>query len=188
MEWKAQLVQRLKKYKNNCQVIKQINSNKSRKFQMYHNILNVITIISSVFLTSIGFMDKKIISNYLYPAIENTAQQSPDLSKIDMLFNLAVLSVLILSIINLIYRFQEKSFEHYRAVTILSGLTRDIDDLIYYQNYTKEQADVLLAEIRNKYKSILDLLPQHTDSEFLKAKRDIIKKEKEADKIESDNK
>jgi hypothetical protein len=181
MAWKEQFTSRLTKYKNDCKVIKQINSNKSRKYEGYHNFLNVVTIISSVLLTSLAFVDKKLINQLFF-------QNTTDTTIIDFAFNITVLVVLLLSIINLIYRFQEKSFEHYRAVIILSGLTRDIDDLINYESYNKEQADLLLTEIRNKYKSILDLLPQNTDKEFLEAKKDIVTKEKEVKKIETETK
>ncbi len=178
MEWKEQFLQQIKRYKKSCKVIKQINSNKAKFYQDWSNRMNVITISSSVFLTAIAFMDKKLINQIFFNSC------SGDTRVFDFIFNIAVLLVLLLSIINLIYRFQDKSYEHYRAVIILSALSRDIDDLENFDNYDQEKAGMLLSEVRNKYKSILDLLPQNTDDEFIQAKADIADKEKRENKIE----
>jgi hypothetical protein len=97
--------------------------------------------------------------------------------KIGVYFNIAVLIVLAFTVVHLIFRPLERAFEHNRSVIVLSGFIRDLDDYIQPDRFSQSEINLLLPQINARYKVILDLMPKHSDKNFLKAKANLQKKE-----------
>lgn len=168
----------LKNYKKSCLYMKQINSNKANRYSRYNNILTYTTLIFTVILSAIAFIDKKMIVS-LFKS-NNYCSSATDIVQADII-NLCLsglaLFVLILTLINLLYRFQERSSIYFQTVTTLASISRDIEAILNI----KEEDDVKFLDafniIKAKYNITMDYLPQHTDKEFIKAKYDIKLKE-----------
>ena len=114
----------INKYIKTCNYIKQINSDKARRYKRYYNILMISTLISTIILAAIGFGDINTFSGLL--------QLDPNIY--NFLFNISGLIVLILSILNLLFRFQEKSIAHYNVVTKLASLIREMESILLYND------------------------------------------------------
>lgn len=168
----------LKNYKKSCLYMKQINSNKANRYSKYNNILTYTTLIFTVILSAIAFIDKKMIVS-LFKS-NNDCSFATDIVQADII-NLCLsglaLFVLILTLINLLYRFQERSSIYFQTVTTLASISRDIEAILNI----KEEDDGKFLDafniIKAKYNITMDYLPQHTDKEFIKAKYDIKLKE-----------
>lgn len=168
----------LKNYKKSCLYMKQINSNKANRYSKYNNILTYTTLIFTVILSAIAFIDKKMIVS-LFKS-NHDCSFATDIVQADII-NLYLsglaLFVLILTLINLLYRFQERSSIYFQTVTTLASISRDIEAILNI----KEENDVKFLDafniIKAKYNITMDYLPQHTDKEFIKAKYDIKLKE-----------
>lgn len=158
--------------------MKQINSNKANRYSKYNNILTYTTLIFTVILSAIAFIDKKMIVS-LFKS-NNDCSFATDIVQADII-NLCLsglaLFVLILTLINLLYRFQERSSIYFQTVTTLASISRDIEAILNI----KEEDDGKFLDafniIKAKYNITMDYLPQHTDKEFIKAKYDIKLKE-----------
>ena len=171
-------IERLGIYKENCSILKQINSNKAYRYNFYHQFLSISTIIATTFLTAIGFMDRKIITTIFFSSGNKLIN-----AQIELVFNFAVLIVLILTILSMTFKFQEKSSDYNRAVILLASLIRDIDDIIEVKGDDKESLKVSFNILKAKYDNIVDLLPQHSDKSYIKATKDLYKKERNIDEL-----
>lgn len=170
----------LKDYRSSCEYLKQICSNKANKYYRYNNYLTRGTLIATIVLSAVAFASKKTIIKICFFDADfiNDANKMQEITLIyDFIFNMIVVLILILSVINLICRFQEKSTDYFHTVTTLSSMIRDIDNLLKIELNT----DQFIADfniIKIKYNTILDYLPSHTDNDFIKAKYNIkVKKE-----------
>src|SRR5687768_9843321 len=105
---------RLDSYREKCDVLKQIHSNRSLVNKTWYAVVNIIIIISSIVVTSFGFLGADKLSKFFTGNTDNGV--------FDMVWNIIVLILLIISVVNISIRFQERYFDHYRAVIVLSGL------------------------------------------------------------------
>ena len=169
-------LKQLKDYKEKCNVLKQINSNKMSLYTDLDTTLNILTIVASIILTVVGFSNKGfIISNFFHA---NDIKAS--MEKFDFFYNLIVLLFLIVSILNLLFRFQDKSFLHNRAIISLSALIREINLLkMKAENNEGNNLNEQLTILITKYGYIVDSLPIHSDAAYIKAKKDLYEKEKQ---------
>ncbi|KAA6337232.1 hypothetical protein EZS27_014672 [termite gut metagenome] len=169
---KSAYIKVLKSHKTTCVYLKQINSNKANKYMKYNNRLTYITLIFAVILSAIAFIDKNFIID-LFSLNKYIVNNSNQIKIIDLCFNGLALLVLILTLINLLCRFQEKSSIYFHTVITLSSMIGDINLLL---NIEIEDDEVKFLEKFNlvvaKYNGMSDYLPQHTDNDFLKAKYD----------------
>lgn len=171
-------------YKEKCGILKQVNSNKKDFYDTCTTWFNVSTIIASLILTTVGFINKDI----LYELFMNGTNKEKSLKFFDFTFNCIVLIVLILSILNLIYRFQDKSFEHNRSIILLSNMLRDIQEtksLIYLPSTTYDSMQEKISQISFRYSNIIDSIPLHSDDDFFKAKEDYYKKKRKSKEIDT---
>lgn len=183
-EWQIQFTEILKKYRHTCKIIKQINSDKADRQSIIHLILTSGTILASVLITAIGFMDKRNIIEFVNPEIRLSngayalyAPTPHDMLFFEVMYNLVVLFILAFSITMLIFRPLEKAFEHNRSVIVLSSFMRDLDNYINYNRNTEDEIKLLLPEISSRYNTILCFMPKHSDRNFRKAKLHLLKKE-----------
>lgn len=169
----------LNDYLSSCTYLKQICSNKANKYYRYNNYLTRGTLIATIILSAVAFANKRTIinictNNSLFNDVNNTQEIT---EAVDFFFNTIVLLILILSIINLICKFQEKSTEYFRTVTTLSSLIREINSLLKIED-DQDEFIKKFNIIKIKYDTIMDYLPSHTDNDFIKAKYNIeVKKE-----------
>lgn len=170
----------LNDYRLNCEYLKQICSDKANKYYRYNNYLTRITLIASIILSAIAFVNKDTVIEYFFIAGEHSDNECITTQYTfiyDFIYNSIVVLVLVLSVINLICRFQERSTEYFHTVTTLSSIIREIDKLSLIEADTSK----FILEFENiqlKYNTILDYLPPHTDNDFIKAKYKLkVKKE-----------
>jgi len=169
----------LDNYKEKCSIIKQIHSNKKLVYDNCTTWFNIITIIASLLLTIVGFINKDL----LYELFMKSGDKETSLKFFDFAFNSAVLFVLIISILNLIFRFQDKAFEHNKAIILFSNILRDISEIkVSINSLDQNKLNERISQISFRYSNILDLIPSHSDKDFYKAKDDYYKK-----KIKSKN-
>ena len=86
---------------------------------------------------------------------------------------------------NLVYRFGAKSMEHNRAIVVLTGYIRDLEDMIKLQNFDDAQGVELVDAMRERYKMITETLPPSTDKEFYRSKMDLMFKNTKSKNIEN---
>lgn len=185
---RQEIVDSLREYNQKCKILKQINSNKSYLCRRNHATLTLVTIVASVLLTSFGFIDKNRIVDLIKPKLilnenlksEKTAQEITRIvdtrekikAKLNIVTDFFVLAILTLTIVGLIYRWQERAVEHNNAVKILAALDNDIDDLVNFSQNTDAELFHSYQIIRGRYQSIADFLPPNSDEEFLAARND----------------
>lgn len=173
----------LNSYKEKCSILKQVHSNKKGTYDAWTTFFNVSTIIASLILTTVGFINKDV----LYELFMSGTNKDKSLKFFDFAFNSAVLIVLILSILNLIYRVQDKSFEHNRSVILLSNMLRDIQEtksLAFLPSTSYSNIQEKISQLSFRYSNIIDTIPLHSDKDFLKAKEDYYKKKKKSKEID----
>lgn len=170
----------LNEYQTCCEYIKQINSNKAYRYYKYNNFITISTIIITIVLSAIAFADKASLINILQLDSNNTTEYV--IPKVEFVLNILVLITLILTVLNLIFRFHEKSMEYFNSVRLLSSFIKKIerfkltfvekDELIDDEH--KEREFILeFNNIESEYEIIMNSIPMHTDNEFLKAKYNI---------------
>lgn len=137
---------------------------------------------TSVTTDSIGFSGAKPITNFHKIPTATTGSNSAKL-----VMDLMTLSILVISILGLILRFDQKANKHNNAVTRLTEFISQVE--FTYLGGTNPnptsfaQADVgLYAE---KYKSIINSLPPTKDSDYIDALKTIKRKKKIKAFIES---
>ncbi len=164
---------RLREYKSSCEYLKQICSNKANKYNRYNKIITLTTLIATIVLSAIAFANKETVIKFCYLVINadcDNMQNIQDIAPIyDFIYNIIVVLILIMSVINNVCKFQEKAADYFHNVTTLSSMIRNIDSLL---NIEKKDDDFIkeFNVIRIKYDTMLDYLPSHTDDDFIKAK------------------
>ena len=173
---RERFVERLEAYRRLAEILRQIHSNKAFTNKRRDDAQNMVTVVVAAFLTFVGFMGTARLHD-LFALVVNIPA-----ILIESVFNTLVFCVLAVVILNLIFRFNEKAAAHNRAIVILTGFIRDLDDLLKMKTFKDDDIEHLLHEIRERYKSITEILPPSTDDDFLKSKQDYIaKKQKSAD-------
>jgi uncharacterized protein len=168
---------RLSDYRNKLRVLRQIMSNKARRFSRINAAANVLRVVVSSLLTFMGFAG---ISR-LYGWINQFAAVQQ--STIEILFTMVVFSLFVLVISHLVFRFGPRQFEAERAVVMLTQLANEVDDMLaaveHGHNVTKIDIDL----IRSKYDTLTQVIPANSDDEFLRAKKDYRQKEQQKTQV-----
>ncbi|AFA49868.1 nucleotidyltransferase family protein [Acetobacterium woodii] len=174
--------ERLQNYKHKCNVLKQIQSNKALFNRRLNNIQNFITVFVSAFITFIGFSGVDKIKEYIELVF---VDRLVDINNIQMIYNILVFVLFLVVIFHLVFQFNSKQTDAEKAVSLLSSLINEIDDLL---GNTRIQSNNNLVEtIRYKYVTITQIIPSNTDREFLKAKKSLDRKVKDVKIIERQN-
>ncbi|WP_312788924.1 SLATT domain-containing protein [Sphingobacterium sp.] len=166
-----------------CKYLKQINSNKAKRNSIYNNWLTIITLIFTVILTALAFIDKKVFTTF-FTEEGNNSDKIKEI--IELCFNGTSLVILILTLINLLYGFQQRSSNYFNSVITLSSVIREIENLIRSIKNNESDFHEKFRIIETKYNVILEYLPQHSDKDFLKAKYDLKVKDKLSEKIKNE--
>ena len=179
MPSREMIVERLVEYNRISKILRQIDSNKSFKFKRLDERLSVLFIVITALLTFLGFTGIEKIHG-LIPAIAPVS-----LVHLAFAFNSLIFLILLLVILNLVYRFGAKSMGHNRAIVVLTGYIRDLEDMIKLQNFYDAQGVELVDAMRERYKMITETLPPSTDKEFYRSKMDLMFKNTKSKNIEN---
>jgi hypothetical protein len=88
---------------------------------------------------------------------------------------LILLLLLLVIVAELAWRRGDRAHEHQRAIVVLTGFIRDLEDRLHQP---VEPTDIGLARrFAERYALIIEILPAHTDADYLDAKRATAKKE-----------
>lgn len=163
---------RIEDYLRKTLILKQIMSNKARRFRRINAWQNFATVAVSSLLLFFGFSGMEKVTMYvswLYP----TTKQATELG-----FNLLVFLLFVIGVLHLVFRFPEKQSQAERAVASLAALGNEILDTITSRgNLVISDDQARIGLVRARYESIAENIPANSDREFLRAKRDLARKE-----------
>ncbi len=124
------MLTRLNEYKEKIIVLKQIQSNKAKFYKKVNTIQNFLTVFVSAFLTFIGFSGIDKIKGYILMLFKIDIE----IEYIELLFNLLVFILFFIGIFHLVFQFGEKQKNSENAITLLSNLANEIDNLLIEKN------------------------------------------------------
>lgn len=173
---------------DDLKVIRTIHSNKARVYAVYNFYYLIITIIVAVIVTFIGFSGPQTIADFL-----NTSKEQTDSKNVKLILDLMTLSILVITILSLILRFEQKGNKHNNAVTSLTEFISQVE-FTYLGGINPNPISFTPDDVglyAEKYKSIINSLPATKDSDYIYALKTIKRKKKIKlfiDSAEYDNK
>jgi uncharacterized protein len=161
----------LRGYRKGAEVLRKIHSYKLSLTTRRANRSKVRLVVASSALTFVGFVG--------IDTIDSQVSKAHDVSRgtVEFGFNLMLLAVLVLVIVDLVYRFGERASEHQRSVVVLAAFIRGLDDILEQPVASGQAGRDLLANIHEQYRLVTEILPPSTDEEYLAAKEVYRKKE-----------
>lgn len=162
---------RIFEYQHKCKILRQIQSNKAKRYSSINKAQNFATVAVSSLLTFIGFSGIDKIHSYvslIFPVEKLT---------VEFLFNSLVFILFVLVIAHLVFQIGKKQSASEQAVVYLTNLINQIDDMFYDHDNVPEFSSHILDMVRQKYEAIIQVIPPNTDREFIKAKKDFQEKE-----------
>lgn len=167
---------------DDLKVIRTIHSNKARKFSYWNNFYLILTIIVAVIVTYIGFSGPENIATLF------NGDESEIGKRVENIINLMTLSILLITILGPILRFEKKMNKNNGAVVRLTEFIADVE--FNYLNDTNtsnvfKKDDLQLYSER--YKSLINSLPPTKDKDYFKALKTIKRKKKIKKFIQSED-
>jgi|GEM_PF-110898 len=163
---------RAQEYLRKTIILKQIMSNKARRYRRINAAQNITTVTVSSFLLFVGFYGIDKAATYLsriYPTTRDEAE---------LLYMLFLFVLFVIGTLHLVFRFPAKQSAVEKAVAALAALGNELEDsLTRGGNLVVWESDSKIDLIRTRYESIAENLPANSDREFLRAKRDLARKE-----------
>lgn len=163
-------------------VIRTIHSNKARKFSYWNNFYLILTIIVAVIVTFIGFSGVENIAKIF------NGEETQIENKVELIMNLMTLSILLITILGPILRFEKKMNKNNSAVVRLTEFMADIEfAYLTDTNITTAFNTDDLQIYSERYKSLINSLPPTKDNDYFKALKTIKRKKKIKKFINSDD-
>lgn len=163
---------RVEDYLRKSAVLRQIMSNKGRTYRKINAAQNVATVAVSALLLFIGFSGIPKIQNW----VSWVAPIGAD--AVELSFNLLVFLLFVIGVLHLVFQFSDKQGKADQAVAALAALGNEIEDLITSRgNLVISEDASKISLIRTRYEAIAQSIPSNSDREFLRARRDLAKKE-----------
>jgi len=165
-------------------VIRTIHSNKARVYSVYNFYYLIFSIVIAVIVTFIGFSGPQTIANCLNPT-----RGTADSANVKLIMDLMTLSILIITILSLILRFEQKGNRHYKAVTNLTEFI-SLVEFTYLGGSNPNPTSFKTEDVplfAEKYKAIINSLPETKDSDYFYALKTVKKKKKIKAFIESED-
>ncbi|HUZ92187.1 MAG TPA: hypothetical protein VMU78_09845 [Methylocella sp.] len=167
----ASLKGRVQDYGHKAKVLRQIQSEKLRRSSFWNNVLNYSTVIISAFVTFLTFFGVKnlhmlFLSNFI------------SLDRLDFLLSFFIFLLLIASFLQMTLNLGEKSLVHLAAIRELTDFLTTLDDLSVSHGIPPEVCERHIERLNDRYKTVNSILPANSDSEWRKAKKALIQKEK----------
>jgi len=104
---------------------------------------------------------------------------------VNFMMNLFLLLLLIAVISELAWKFSDRASQHQRAIVVLTGFIRDLENRL--RQPVEDDDPPLIREFGERHALIIEILPAHTDSDYLDAKKAAAKKESTKRKIKAEN-
>jgi hypothetical protein len=167
---KDELDLRCGELRKKCVLLRQIHSQRMTHYAFMDNVLNIGTLIVAAVATFVGFFGISKITGLVglvYP-ISNEI--------VDLIYNIVVFLVLIFSILNVAFQFKEKSHQHWRAINLLTDFVTDIDSILCVAKFSAEEVEKDMTFINGRYKHVVDILPPTSDSDYIRAKKMLARK------------
>lgn len=167
---------------DDLKVIRTIHSNKARKFSHWNNIYLILTIIVAVIVTYIGFSGPENIATLF------NGDNSEIGKRVENIINLMTLSILLITILGPILRFEKKMNKNNGAVVRLTEFIADVE--FNYLNDTNTSNVFKKDDLQiysERYKSLINSLPSTKDKDYFKALKTIKRKKKIKKFIQSED-
>ncbi|QAY77254.1 nucleotidyltransferase family protein [Sphingosinicella sp. BN140058] len=163
---------RIEDYLKKATLLKQIMSNKARRYRVINAAQNIATVAVSSLLLFIGFSGLDKITLYL-SWFHSVSRQGAEFT-----FNLLVFALFVVGVLHLVFRFAEKQSSAEKGIAALAALANEIEDTITSKgNLVISEGPARVDLVRTRYEAIAENLPANSDREFLRAKRDLATKE-----------
>ena len=163
---------RIEDYLKKATLLKQIMSNKARRYRAINAGQNIATVAVSSLLLFIGFSGLDRITLYLswvHPVTREGAE---------LAFNLLVFALFVVGVLHLVFRFAEKQASAEKGIAALAALANEIEDTVTSRgNLVISEGPARVDLVRTRYEAIAESLPANSDREFLRARRDLATKE-----------
>lgn len=166
-------MEQIAEYGYKATVLRQIMSNKARKYRRLNNIQNGITVVLTSFLGFMGFTGMDKVQTYL------SWFMAADKLKVEFAFNLLIFGLFLMATLHLVFHFGRKETSADNAIVDLTNVINHVDDLL-----SKEEQGFLTLSVsdlegtRIRYDSVTRSIPANSDAEYLKAKKDVQQKKR----------
>ncbi|MBN5031085.1 nucleotidyltransferase family protein [Stenotrophomonas maltophilia] len=126
-------------------------------FMGSERILEAIGLVSPV-VSSPGYVARGGLASGLFSFLTK--------ARFDLILNFIVLLIFVASLMNLVFRWKERGAQHFNGVVRLRSFTRWLDEVS-----VSELSDYasLSRKIRQRYDSIIEVLPSNTDKDYREA-------------------
>jgi hypothetical protein len=159
---------RLLDYRKKAARLRSINSIKLTRYQFFANLTTASLVALSSTVTFFGFAGIVRLHEYARWLDKDISRDQTELA-----FNILLLAVVILVIVDLIYQFRERANRHNHAIVLLANFVNDLDDQIARladeTDATEEQQ--VLTTTAARYEIMTEFLPFNTDREYRRSKR-----------------
>ena len=173
----------LDRYKHKSEIMRQAHSDLSSKYKFYHELIILISIIGSAFVTFFALADvAKILTAF---GFNSDPTRTPAISS--FLIALAGFLIFILSLLDFIKNWQDKYLKHELGIKLFTDLItniKDVEKLMPDDQPNEELIESHIKEIREKYLLICEVLPVIPDDDFIESKKNYLKKRKLVNNLE----
>ncbi|MDR3528634.1 MAG: nucleotidyltransferase family protein [Rhizomicrobium sp.] len=147
-------------------------SNKARLYRAINATQSFATVVVSSLLLFIGFSGPDKIRTYV-SWVHPISKEATELW-----FNLLVFALFVIGILHLAFRFPSKQSQAEKAIASLAAFGNEIEDaLSSIGNLASSATEDEIEVVRTRYEAIAEHLLANSDRDFLKAKRDVARKE-----------
>jgi hypothetical protein len=155
----------LQGYCRSALMLRDIHSLKLTQTRRWAENLRFGLIALSVSATCLSFIGASTIANDL----------DVGTGPVEFVIDLILLLLLLVIVAELAWRRGDRAHEHQRAIVVLTSFIRDLEDRL---RQPVDPTDTELAQrCAERYALIIEILPAHTDADYLNAKRATAKKE-----------
>jgi hypothetical protein len=165
------MIDRISDYGAKARVLRQIMSNKGRRYNNLNTAHTLATVVLSSFLTFLAFAGTPKVLTYIGATGADAAL------RIEIVFNAIVFTLFVLLLLHHVFHFTRKQADAERAIVSLTSLINFVDDLIAGAQRGHELGIDQLTTIRQKYETLTEVIPANSDREYELAKEDVEKKE-----------
>lgn len=174
-------MERIFEYKHKAEVLRQIHSDRAKRYNCINSTQSIITVVVSGFITFIGFYGIEKLRILL-----NLSQEQDGL--FEFIFNFLIFLLFVNVILHLVFHFSKKQADSNRAIVLLSSFMNETSDIIENIKHGRINSEQLLTDVvRYKYDTIIQSIPANTDKEFLRAKKSLQNKENASNKVSKIN-
>jgi hypothetical protein len=166
--------QSLQTYLRSALTLRQIHSLKLTGAEKWSQWLKFLLIGTSTIATCIGFIGIDDLA----------ADLSVSKGVVNFMMNMFLLLLLIAVISELAWKFSDRASQHQRAIVVLTGFIRDLENRL---RQPVESDDLgLIREFGERHALIIEILPAHTDRDYIEAKEAAAEKEVAKRKIKAE--